>query len=196
VAAAYALLIAAGLYRSLRWPDLYDALLSSARMSISIGMLIAGALVFNYVITSENIPATLRGTRPNHSTDSPARPPAPAACQRQQGRQFGVALAGLQARAEVLVHAVQRLGGAGVVVLATGHLRHLAQRGLVELQVHRHAVAHGGMAVGRAQAHHVDAHAAVGGHARRLQRVDAGGAAAVAQQDDRGRRRRSPAPPA
>ncbi len=61
VAAAYALLIAGGLYRSLRWPDLYDALLSSAKMSISIGMLIAGALVFNYVITSENIPATLRG---------------------------------------------------------------------------------------------------------------------------------------
>lgn len=61
VAAAYVLLIAAGLYRSLRWPDLYDALLSSAKMSISIGMLIAGALVFNYVITSENIPATLRG---------------------------------------------------------------------------------------------------------------------------------------
>ena len=59
VAAAYALLIAAGLYRSVRWPDLYDALLSSAKMSISIGMLIAGALVFNYVITSENIPATL-----------------------------------------------------------------------------------------------------------------------------------------
>ena len=61
VAAAYALLIAGGLYRSLRWPDLYDALLSSAKMSISIGMLIAGALVFNYVITSENIPTTLRG---------------------------------------------------------------------------------------------------------------------------------------
>ena len=59
VAAAYALLIAAGLYRSMRWSDLYQSLLSSARMSISIGMLIAGALVFNYVITSENIPATL-----------------------------------------------------------------------------------------------------------------------------------------
>jgi C4-dicarboxylate transporter, DctM subunit len=59
VAAAYALLIAAGLYRSLRWGDLYDALLSSARMSVSIGMLIAGALVFNYVITAENIPNTL-----------------------------------------------------------------------------------------------------------------------------------------
>ncbi|MFZ2736799.1 MAG: TRAP transporter large permease [Burkholderiaceae bacterium] len=59
VAAAYALLIAAGLYRSVGWSDLYDSLLSSAKMSISIGMLIAGALVFNYVITSENIPATL-----------------------------------------------------------------------------------------------------------------------------------------
>jgi C4-dicarboxylate transporter DctM subunit len=59
VAAAYALLISVGLYRSMRWSDLYESLLSSARMSISIGMLIAGALVFNYVITSENIPATL-----------------------------------------------------------------------------------------------------------------------------------------
>lgn len=59
IAAAYALLIAAGLYRSMGWADLYDSLLSSARLSISIGMLIAGALVFNYVVTSENIPATL-----------------------------------------------------------------------------------------------------------------------------------------
>ena len=59
VAAAYALLISVGLYRSMRWSDLYESLLSSARMSISIGMLIAGALVFNYVVTSENIPATL-----------------------------------------------------------------------------------------------------------------------------------------
>jgi C4-dicarboxylate transporter DctM subunit len=56
VAAAYALLISAGLYRAMRWADLYESLLSSARMSISIGMLIGGALVFNYVITSENIP--------------------------------------------------------------------------------------------------------------------------------------------
>ena len=42
------------------------------------------------------------------------------------------------------------------------------------------------VAVDRAQPHHVDAHAAVGRHLRRFQRVDAGGAAAVAQQDDRG----------
>ena len=61
VAAAYALLLAAGLYRSMQWAELYDSLLSSARMSVSIGMLIAGALVFNYVITSENIPKHLSG---------------------------------------------------------------------------------------------------------------------------------------
>ncbi|MES2481783.1 MAG: TRAP transporter large permease, partial [Pseudomonadota bacterium] len=59
VAAAYALLISVALYRSMRWSDLYESLLSSARMSISIGMLIAGALVFNYVVTSENIPTAL-----------------------------------------------------------------------------------------------------------------------------------------
>ncbi len=59
VAAAYALLISVLLYRSVGWNDIYEALISSARTSISIGMLIAGALVFNYVITAENIPATL-----------------------------------------------------------------------------------------------------------------------------------------
>lgn len=61
LAAAYALLISVVLYRSIGWGDLYDALMSSARISISIGMLIAGALVFNYVITVENIPASLSG---------------------------------------------------------------------------------------------------------------------------------------
>ena len=59
LAAAYALLISVVLYRSVSWRDMYDALLSSARVSVSIGMLIAGALVFNYVITAENIPASL-----------------------------------------------------------------------------------------------------------------------------------------
>jgi tripartite ATP-independent transporter DctM subunit len=59
VAAAYALLISALLYRSVRMKDVYNSLVSSARVTVSIGMLIAGALVFNYVITSENIPRTL-----------------------------------------------------------------------------------------------------------------------------------------
>ncbi len=59
VAAAYALLVSAVLYRSVRLKDIYHSLASSARVTISIGMLIAGALVFNFVITSENIPKTL-----------------------------------------------------------------------------------------------------------------------------------------
>jgi C4-dicarboxylate transporter DctM subunit len=59
VAALYALLVSALLYRSVRLRDVYRSLANSARITVSIGMLIAGALVFNYVITSENIPKTL-----------------------------------------------------------------------------------------------------------------------------------------
>jgi tripartite ATP-independent transporter DctM subunit len=58
-AAAYALLISALLYRSIGWGDVYNSLMTSARITISIGMLIAGALVFNYVVTVENIPKAL-----------------------------------------------------------------------------------------------------------------------------------------
>ena len=56
VAAAYALIISAGLYRSVSWRDFYRALAISTRTTTSIGMLIAGSLVFNYVVTAENIP--------------------------------------------------------------------------------------------------------------------------------------------
>jgi C4-dicarboxylate transporter DctM subunit len=58
-AAAYALLASALLYQAVSPASIYRSLLSSARTTISIGMLIAGALVFNYVITIENIPKTL-----------------------------------------------------------------------------------------------------------------------------------------
>jgi C4-dicarboxylate transporter, DctM subunit len=60
VAAGYALLISALIYRSVTPRNLYGSLLSSARTSASIGMLIGGALVFNYVVTIENIPEGLR----------------------------------------------------------------------------------------------------------------------------------------
>jgi tripartite ATP-independent transporter DctM subunit len=59
VAAAYALVVSALLYRSISWRDVYHSLDRSARITISIGMLIAGALVFNYVVTAENIPKAL-----------------------------------------------------------------------------------------------------------------------------------------
>jgi tripartite ATP-independent transporter DctM subunit len=60
VAAAYAFLISAFLYRSVTLRQTYAAFLVSARSTASIGMLIAGALVFNYVITIENIPQTVK----------------------------------------------------------------------------------------------------------------------------------------
>lgn len=60
LAAAYALLVSAVLYRSIRWNALYSALLTSGKTTASIGMLIAGALVFNYVITIENIPESIK----------------------------------------------------------------------------------------------------------------------------------------
>jgi len=60
VAAAYAFAISAILYRSVTAREAYASLLTSARSTASIGMLIAGALVFNYVITVENIPAAVR----------------------------------------------------------------------------------------------------------------------------------------
>jgi tripartite ATP-independent transporter DctM subunit len=59
VAAAYALAVSAILYRSVSWHDVYATLVRSGRITVSIGMLIAGALVFNYVITVENIPKTV-----------------------------------------------------------------------------------------------------------------------------------------
>ncbi len=59
IAAAYAFLISAILYRTVTFSSTYASLLSSARTTASIGMLIAGAMVFNYVVTVENIPQTL-----------------------------------------------------------------------------------------------------------------------------------------
>lgn len=60
LAAAYALIISAFVYRSISFAAFYRALFVSAKTSVSIGMLIAGSLVFNYVVTVENIPESLR----------------------------------------------------------------------------------------------------------------------------------------
>jgi tripartite ATP-independent transporter DctM subunit len=60
LAAFYALVISVVFYRSLTFREGYNALLVSTKTSASIGMLIAGSLVFNYVVTVENIPDSLR----------------------------------------------------------------------------------------------------------------------------------------
>jgi C4-dicarboxylate transporter, DctM subunit len=58
-AAFYALFASTVLYRAVSWKQLYEAILTSGKASASVGMLIAGALAFNYVVTVENIPNSL-----------------------------------------------------------------------------------------------------------------------------------------
>jgi len=60
VAALYAFVVSLVLYRSVNRKQAYGALLESARSMSSVGILIAGALVFNYVVTKENIPVSLQ----------------------------------------------------------------------------------------------------------------------------------------
>jgi tripartite ATP-independent transporter DctM subunit len=59
VAAAYALILAALFYRALNWKALYAIISDSARSSAAIGLVIGGALIFNYIVASENIPAQM-----------------------------------------------------------------------------------------------------------------------------------------
>jgi tripartite ATP-independent transporter DctM subunit len=59
-AAAYALLASTLIYRSMTLRQFYGVVLQSARATTGVGMLIAGALVFNYVVTIENIPLSVQ----------------------------------------------------------------------------------------------------------------------------------------
>lgn len=59
VAAFYALMLAAFFYRALSFSALYGILVESARSSAAVGLVIGGALILNYVVASENIPAML-----------------------------------------------------------------------------------------------------------------------------------------
>ncbi len=59
IAAAYALVLSAAFYRALTWRSLYVTLSESARASASVGLLIGGALIFNYIVASENIPGAV-----------------------------------------------------------------------------------------------------------------------------------------
>ncbi|MCA0962508.1 TRAP transporter large permease [Salipiger bermudensis] len=59
VAAAYALLLSVFFYRTLKVRTLYSILVDSARSSAAVGVVIGGALILNYIVASENIPAAL-----------------------------------------------------------------------------------------------------------------------------------------
>jgi len=59
IAALYALLISAFLYRALSFGSLYTVFSESARASAAVGLIIGAALIFNYIVASENIPAAV-----------------------------------------------------------------------------------------------------------------------------------------
>ncbi len=55
VAAGYALLLAAGLYRALSIRELFDVLVRSSRATAIVAVTIIGALFFNYVVAAEGV---------------------------------------------------------------------------------------------------------------------------------------------
>src|SRR5205814_5998129 len=57
--------------RAVTWRQIYDAILASGKATTSIGMLIAGALIFNYVVTIENIPVSLARFMSGHDFSAP-----------------------------------------------------------------------------------------------------------------------------
>jgi tripartite ATP-independent transporter DctM subunit len=57
IAAFYALLVAAFLYRAIDLPTLYGVFSDSARATASVGLIIGASLIFNYIVAAENIPA-------------------------------------------------------------------------------------------------------------------------------------------
>jgi tripartite ATP-independent transporter DctM subunit len=59
IAAAYAFIVAVFFYRALSFAKLRAVLHDSVRSSASVGLIIGSALVFNYIVASENIPAKM-----------------------------------------------------------------------------------------------------------------------------------------
>jgi tripartite ATP-independent transporter DctM subunit len=59
IAAAYALLLAVFFYRAVGLRELRQVFLESSRASAAVGLVIGSALIFNYVVASENIPGVV-----------------------------------------------------------------------------------------------------------------------------------------
>jgi C4-dicarboxylate transporter, DctM subunit len=62
IAAAYALVLALAIYRSISLAKLGGVILETLKTTATIGLIMAGAFVFNYAIANENVPQLLRNT--------------------------------------------------------------------------------------------------------------------------------------
>ena len=56
IAAFYALLVSAFLYRTLKFRTLYDVFVDSARSAASVGVVIGASMILMYVVIQENVP--------------------------------------------------------------------------------------------------------------------------------------------
>ncbi len=56
IAAAYALILAVFFYRELSWKEGFAVLVESSKATSVVALLIAGALIFNYIVASERLP--------------------------------------------------------------------------------------------------------------------------------------------
>ncbi|MBM1170799.1 TRAP transporter large permease [Microvirga arabica] len=56
IAAAYALILAVFFYRELSWKEAFRVLVDSSKATSAVALLIAGALIFNYIVASERLP--------------------------------------------------------------------------------------------------------------------------------------------
>ncbi|MBY5978324.1 TRAP transporter large permease [Phaeobacter italicus] len=62
IAALYALVIAAGLYRAIKLKTLYQVFVDSARAAASVGLVIGASMILTYIVVQENIPQALSAT--------------------------------------------------------------------------------------------------------------------------------------
>jgi TRAP-type transport system large permease protein len=60
IAAAYAFLVAVFFYRALSFANIRAVMHDSVRSSASVGLIIGSALIFNYIVATENIPAQVQ----------------------------------------------------------------------------------------------------------------------------------------
>ena len=59
IAALYALIVSAGLYRAIKLRTLYEIFVDSARSAASVGLVIGASMILTYVVIQENIPQTI-----------------------------------------------------------------------------------------------------------------------------------------
>ena len=59
IAALYALVVAAGLYRAIKVKTLYQIFVDSARSAASVGLVIGASMILTYIVIQENVPQAI-----------------------------------------------------------------------------------------------------------------------------------------